>query len=82
MAVRNLALGEEARNKILAKYPHANLHLEHLDVSDFASIASFVPLIQQKYKTVDVLINNAGVAAKGDAFDSEVVKFTFDTVFR
>lgn len=46
-------------------------------MSSFASIASFVPVIQQKYETIDVLINNAGVAVKGDAFDSEVVRFSF-----
>jgi hypothetical protein len=28
-----------------------------------------------------VLINNAGVAVKGDAFDEEVARFTFATVF-
>lgn len=37
-------------------------------------------MVKQKYKTIDVLVNNAGVAAKGDAFDSDVIKFTFDTV--
>jgi carbonyl reductase 1 len=54
--------------------------LEKLDLSDFESIEDFVALIKQKYGKIDVLVNNAGVAAKGDAFDSEVVKFTFQTV--
>jgi NADP-dependent 3-hydroxy acid dehydrogenase YdfG len=36
--------------------------------------------VKAKYHKIDVLVNNAGVAVKGDAFDSEVVKFTFATV--
>jgi len=39
-----------------------------------------VHVVKQKYKTIDVLVNNAGVAAKGDAFDPEVIRFTFETV--
>jgi NADP-dependent 3-hydroxy acid dehydrogenase YdfG len=37
-------------------------------------------LIKQKYQHIDVLVNNAGVAAKGDAFDVDVYNFTFSTV--
>jgi NAD(P)-dependent dehydrogenase (short-subunit alcohol dehydrogenase family) len=80
MAVRNVELGEKAKEDIISKHPHANINLEKLDVSDFKSIDDFVALIKQKYGKIDVLVNNAGVAAKGDAFDSEVVKFTFQTV--
>ena len=49
-------------------------------MSDSASIDAFINVVKDKYKKIDVVINNAGVAAKGDAFDSEVVKFTFATV--
>lgn len=34
----------------------------------------------EKYKTIDVLINNAGVARKGDEFNEEVATWTFATV--
>ena len=37
-------------------------------------------VVEEKYKKIDVLLNNAGVAAKGDAFDSDVANFTFGTV--
>lgn len=80
MAVRNLELGEVAKNEIQTKFPNAKLFLEKLDVSDPASIASFVPNIKGKFNQIDVIINNAGVAAKGDDFGPEVVQFTFPTV--
>ncbi len=51
-----------------------------MDVSDNGSIAQFLETVHQKYKEIHVLVNNAGVAAKGDAFDTEVLKYTFSTV--
>ena len=56
------------------------MSLEQLDISDSKSIDAFLPRVQEKYKHIDVLINNAGVAAKGDSFDSEVFNMTFRTV--
>lgn len=53
----------------MGKYPNAKIHVEELDVSKKDSIESFVKVVADKYKTIDVLINNAGVAKKGDAFD-------------
>jgi NADP-dependent 3-hydroxy acid dehydrogenase YdfG len=55
---------------VLAKSPNAHLHLEKLDVSDSKSIDDFLTVVQQKYLPVQVLVNNAGVAAKGDDFNS------------
>ena len=54
--------------------------MEKLDVSDAKSREDFVAVVKAKYGQIHVLVNNAGVAAKGDAFDSEVVSFTFQTV--
>lgn len=81
MAVRNTAYGQAAKTKILQKFGNANLQIEHLDVSNCSSVASFVPLIERKYKNIDVLVNNAGVADRNDEFSSEVFKLTFGTVF-
>ncbi len=36
--------------------------------------------MKEKYHHIDVLVNNAGVAVKGDAFDTDVFDFTFQTV--
>ena len=80
MACRSVDRANETRTELLSRFPNAQLHVEQLDVADPASVDSFVKVVGEKYKAVDVLINNAGVAAKGDAFDEEVVKFTFGTV--
>jgi NADP-dependent 3-hydroxy acid dehydrogenase YdfG len=63
-----------------AQHPNAHIHVEKLDVSDTKSIDSFLEVIKNKYKVIDVLVNNAGVAVKGDSFDLEGVKWTFQTV--
>ena len=80
MACRNTELADQSRNEVLAKYPNAKISVEKLDVSDSKSIDEFIPIIKQKYQHVDVLVNNAGIAAKGDAFDLDVFQFTFQTV--
>ena len=80
MACRNTELGEQSKAQILAKYPNAQVHLEKLDISDSKSIDAFVDVVKQKYSPVSVLVNNAGVAAKGDNFGLEEVKWTFQTV--
>lgn len=80
MACRNVELANKARQEILSRHPDSKIHVEQLDVSDTQSIDAFIPLVKQKYQHIDVLVNNAGVAAKGDAFDLDVFNFTFSTV--
>mgnify|MGYP000901248975 CR=1 FL=1 len=69
MACRNKELAIKSRDELIGKYPNAKIHVEELDVSNKNSIQGFVNVVADKYKTIDVLINNAGVARKGDAFD-------------
>lgn len=40
----------------------------HLDVSDEENVKSFADGIQQKYGTIDILFNNAGVDQEGGKF--------------
>lgn len=54
---------------MLAKHPGAKIEVEQLDVSNSASIKQFLETVHNKYKSVDVLVNNAGIAWKGDAFN-------------
>ena len=80
MAVRNPTLGQDSKAQILKKFPQASLSLEQLDVSDSKSIDAFIDRVKQNYKQIHALINNAGVAAKGDDFDSNVYNMTMNTV--
>lgn len=61
MTARNLKSGNEAISLIKKENANAKLDLMQLDLSDFASIHQFSQEFHQKYKQLDVLINNAGV---------------------
>jgi len=61
MIARNLESGNEAISLIKKENANAKLELMQLDLSDFASIHQFSQEFHQKYKQLDVLINNAGV---------------------
>lgn len=80
MAVRNIQNGEEARNNVVYQYPKASLNVQKLNLDDVKSIDEFVSHIKQKYGKISVLVNNAGTAVHGDAFDSDVIRSTFLTV--
>jgi len=60
MAVRSLERGQKAMDKIKAKFPDAKLSLVHLDLASLESVKTAVTEIKKNYKTIDVLINNAG----------------------
>jgi NAD(P)-dependent dehydrogenase (short-subunit alcohol dehydrogenase family) len=61
MTARNLKSGNEAISLIKKENADAKLDLMQLDLSDFASIHKFSEEFHNKYKQLDVLINNAGV---------------------
>ena len=69
MACRNKELASKSRDELIGKFPDAKIHVEELDVSNKNSIETFIKVVAEKYKAIDVLINNAGVAMKGDDFD-------------
>lgn len=80
MACRNLELANNSKTELLSKYPEASIETLELDVSSNDSIDKFISNLQDKNILVDVLVNNAGIAWKGDAFDYDIVKATFQTV--
>lgn len=80
MACRNVELASKSREELIAKHPQALIEVEQLDVSSSESIKKFITTVADKYKHVDVLVNNAGIAWKGDTFNPEVVQTTFATV--
>jgi NAD(P)-dependent dehydrogenase (short-subunit alcohol dehydrogenase family) len=61
MTARDLKKGNEAISLIKKENASAKLDIMQLDLSDFASIHQFSQEFHQKYKQLDVLINNAGV---------------------
>ena len=61
LACRNLTKGQEAIKKINAAHSGARVELMALDLSSLQSIRDFTHLFKEKYDSLDLLINNAGV---------------------
>ncbi|HLO13103.1 MAG TPA: oxidoreductase [Pseudoneobacillus sp.] len=61
MAVRNVNKGETAKNALLQLFPEGKIDLLCLDLASLSSVHDFVHSFTQKYDSLDLLINNAGV---------------------
>jgi NAD(P)-dependent dehydrogenase (short-subunit alcohol dehydrogenase family) len=61
LACRNETKANAARAKILEEIPTADLEVMALDLSQLASVRTFANDYRQKYQTLDLLINNAGI---------------------
>ncbi|KIZ01219.1 Carbonyl reductase [NADPH] 1 [Monoraphidium neglectum] len=86
VTARNPELGAAALEKLKGlpsiSDPSA-LGFERLDISDKASIEAFKAQLEARHPgRLVVLVNNAGVAFKGDVFGAEECKATIDTNFR
>lgn len=70
----------EALEALRNDYDKPNLVLQHLDVTDTASIERAMATIQRHTNSIDVLINNAGYAQFGPAVDigDEALRRQFD----
>ena len=79
---RSVPNGEQAREGILASSAERaangpSIVVQQLDLTDAGSIARFSEFLAANHPVVRVLINNAAIAFKGDAFDEHVAKTTF-----
>ncbi|MEZ4729982.1 MAG: oxidoreductase [Caldilineaceae bacterium] len=63
IACRNLDKGEQAATLIRQQSPNASLVLQELDLANLASVRRFADEFQQRYTTLDILCNNAGIMA-------------------
>lgn len=83
MAVRSSARGKEALAEIEKTIPKISERTKilELELADTASIDKFVKEIKETKEKIDCLVNNAGMAFKGDIFNEEVVRVTFQTNF-
>jgi len=61
LAVRNWSKGEEAIGRIRADVPTARLRMLPLDLSSLVNIAAFAAMFTAEGRSLDLLINNAGV---------------------
>ncbi len=61
LACRSVESGEEVVKKIRQTNPQAKLHVYPLDLSSFASVTNFSQAVKKDFKTIDVLMLNAGI---------------------
>lgn len=61
MACRNLQKAEDAKSRLLEQAPNADLRVLALDLSEPASIETFVQQFADDFGQLDLLINNAGI---------------------
>lgn len=63
LACRSIEKGQQAKADILKHNPSATLDVMELNLDSFKSIRSFAIDVEDKYDSIDVLINNAGIMA-------------------
>ncbi|CAG8714287.1 6974_t:CDS:2 [Gigaspora margarita] len=91
LTARNPTLGQSSTEKLLEELKPKNILVNdggnidlkyvRLDLTDEQSINDVKEFIAKDYGGLDVLINNAAMAFKGNAFDINVVRTTFATNF-
>jgi NAD(P)-dependent dehydrogenase (short-subunit alcohol dehydrogenase family) len=63
VASRDTSKGQEAVSKIQGTRPKGSAIFMQLDLANLASVRTFAEKFSQQFKTLDLLINNAGVMA-------------------
>ena len=63
MACRNQKKADDSMASIKKEVPYANLVFGKLDLSDLSSVKAFAKRVSVATKSVDILINNAGIMA-------------------
>ncbi|HLP73511.1 MAG TPA: oxidoreductase [Bacteroidales bacterium] len=61
MACRDIEKAQTAKGKILKEQPFADLEIMIVDLSRFVSIRKFAGSYLARYKSLDLLVNNAGI---------------------
>jgi NAD(P)-dependent dehydrogenase (short-subunit alcohol dehydrogenase family) len=77
LAVRNLDKGKDAKDRITAKNPKADVALQQLDLTSLDDIRKTAEEIRSAHQRIDLLINNAGVmyTDKGNTKDGFELQF-------
>ena len=80
LSSRNEELGKKSFETLLSKYPESkdNFYYHQLDITKEESIKNFTDWVKEKFRKLDYIINNAGVATHGDLFNIDVCNSTFE----
>jgi NAD(P)-dependent dehydrogenase (short-subunit alcohol dehydrogenase family) len=77
LACRNQSKAAQAKEKILAVSPSADIQIYPLDLASFASIKKLAGLFLADHQKLDVLINNAGCFPMTQKFTEEGFEMQF-----
>lgn len=77
MACRNQDRAQVARTRLLQEVPHAHVRVEIVDLADPDSIEDFGKRMRKHAKSVDVLVNNAGLWNRRRRENVEGLELTF-----
>src|SRR5690606_30433228 len=67
MAVRNQEKADAARAQILSEFPGSEIEIVGVDLADQASVRSAAEFIAARHRSLDLLINNAGVMGSAES---------------
>ena len=81
MAVRDVAKGERVRAELLSQHPDAKLEVRLLDLADLESVTRFANDLSTKIQTLDLLVNNAGIAGGPRRLSPQGYELTWATDF-
>ena len=79
LAVRNLDKGEDAKARITATNPNANVSVQELDLASLASVRKAADELRATHPRIDLLINNAGVVTLDKAGTEDGFELQFGT---
>jgi carbonyl reductase 1 len=78
VAARNPELGNAAVAKLTETVPGGKLDFFQLDITDENSAETCAKQVKEAYGKVDILINNAGMAYKGNIFGADEAATTIN----
>jgi NAD(P)-dependent dehydrogenase (short-subunit alcohol dehydrogenase family) len=62
LPVRNITKGNKLAESIKSSTGNNNVHIEHIELDNYKSIRSFIDNYAKKYKSLDVLLNDAAIS--------------------
>jgi NAD(P)-dependent dehydrogenase (short-subunit alcohol dehydrogenase family) len=79
VASRDANKGQEAISKLQSERPKGSVTFMQLDLANLASVRTFAAQFTKQFNTLDLLINDAGVMAPGQAIVVETAQSTKNT---
>ncbi len=77
LGCRSLEKAEKARERLISQTSYGTIELLEIDLADLVQVNHAADQVEQKYKKLDLLINNAGVMAPPRTFSKQGLELQF-----